>query len=411
MTQMDSTLAQMDKNASLKRSGIMGILLLALTALLAFVIANSQGWLVDRDFFTYWGGGRGLLNGANLYAPADWSEIHRLYGSTWLENPVFIYAPPTAVFFALPAALPIQFASVFWLWGSELFIVVSLLLLVYKIPQSRLFHYLPWWVLGVALSLPVILTLLMGQASALILVLVVLTSALWGRGYWFSGGLVLGLTMVKPQPVLLLVPTLGYWLWLNRRWRGLVGLGVSLALAVVVTFGLYPNYLSDWSAVATSKVTDAAARMPTLWGITYSLLGNGREQTAAAALLVLLAVVLNFTVVTRIKGRTPMHVFAAAVIFSLLVSPYLWNYDQILFLLPLFVALILLDQHNANTHAVAFLPLGLAALELILLLVASVRVQDTLSVTLPVLIGLVLWYGFRKSSGAGVKFVPAAREE
>src|SRR5581483_8367164 len=82
-----------------KKILILAILLLLATGMLALIVAQSQNWLVDRDFFTYWGGGRGLLDGVNLYQPSDWARLHQSYGSQWLENPVFIYAPPTAVLF------------------------------------------------------------------------------------------------------------------------------------------------------------------------------------------------------------------------------------------------------------------------------------------------------------------------
>jgi hypothetical protein len=37
--------------------------------------------MYDRDWFTYWGGGRGVLNNANVYDPATWSAITHDNGS------------------------------------------------------------------------------------------------------------------------------------------------------------------------------------------------------------------------------------------------------------------------------------------------------------------------------------------
>jgi len=47
---------------------------------LAFVVIGQNG-MYDRDWFTYWGGGRGVLNNANVYDPATWSAITHDNGS------------------------------------------------------------------------------------------------------------------------------------------------------------------------------------------------------------------------------------------------------------------------------------------------------------------------------------------
>lgn len=372
--------------------------MLVATGTLALIVAQSQNWLVDRDFFTYWGGGRGLLDRVNLYQPRDWAWVHQNYGSQWLENPVFIYAPPTAVLFAPLAALPIQIASVVWVWLSEIFIVISFLLLTWDLMRLRLARYAPWWALGVALSLPVILTMFLGQASALILLLLVLTAVLWEHSFWFAGGLTLGLTVVKPQPVLLLLPTLAFWLLLRKRWNGLAGLSVAFGVNLVATFALYPNFLSDWLAVATSKVNGVVGRMPTLWGITYDVVGDSRGQMIVAIVLVLLVVLANGIVVWRLQARSPREVMAVGLLFSLVVTPYLWNYDQVLLLLPLFVGLRWLERRGAPVSSIMLIPLALAGLELLLLLIAGIRVKDTLSVILPLLLGILLWYAARQPS-------------
>ncbi len=184
---------------------VTGALAIIAMGVIAFIVAQGQGYMIDRDFFTYWGGARALLNGMNLYDPKAWLEIHRLYGSTWLENPIFIYSPPTAIFFVPLAALRIDVAGVAWIWFSEIFVALSIMMLAQNMLWSRFKLYAPFWAVGIVLFMPVLLTLLMGQASAMILILVVTAGALWGRGKWLAGGLILGLTIVKPQPVVFLL--------------------------------------------------------------------------------------------------------------------------------------------------------------------------------------------------------------
>ncbi len=92
-----------------------------------------------------------------------------------------------------------------------------------------------------------------GQASALLLI-VVATAILWRRGRWLAGGLLLSLTMLKPQPVVLLIPAIALWLALNRRWNALLGIALGAGTGSVASLLYFPNFIQDWQTVALSKV-------------------------------------------------------------------------------------------------------------------------------------------------------------
>lgn len=372
------------------RNGLAVIIMFVMGAI-AIVIAQGQGWMVDRDFFTYWGGGRGLLDEVNLYAPTAWSEIHRFYGSAWLENPIFIYAPPTAIFFAPLAALRIDFAGVAWIFISEIFVALSVVMLVQNTRWSRLKLYVPFWAVGIVLFMPVLLTLLMGQASALLLIIVVTASALWDRGRWFTGGMILGLTIVKPQPVVFLIPMVGFWLLLNKRWSALLGIALSIGVSMLAGFALFPNFIQDWQAVAFSKVGGVATRMPTVWGLSADLFDASPLGTWIAVALTALAVGAGVAIVTRWKSESAVRVVAALVPLSLLTTPYLWNYDQILLLMPLFIVLIGLEKRNVSFWVIALAPLALDLVAIAFFGIAAVRLRDTLSALLPMGVGAMVW--------------------
>lgn len=374
-----------------------GLVVLAILAMgvLAFAIARGQGWMVDRDFFTYWGGGRGILDGVNLYDTRAWFAIHQVYGSNWFPNPVFIYAPPTAILFAPLATLRVDVAGITWIWLSEIFVALAVVMIARNLGWVRLARFAPFLAAAIALFMPVLLTLLMGQASALLLVLVVAAAVLWDRGRWFAGGLLLGWTIVKPQPVVFLIPMLGLWLMLNRRWRALFGLALSLGVSAMAGFTLFPGFVQDWQVVAATKVGGVAARMPTVWGLSADLFGVSPLATGSAVALIVLTVGASVVLVVRWKEERALALMGALLIPALLVTPYLWNYDQALLLVPFLIALIRLDQRGVPFWTIALLPFVLDGVAIILLGIASLRVRDSLSALMPVLVGAILWVARR----------------
>ena len=373
-----------------------GLIVLAM-GVLAFVIAQGQAWMINRDWFTYWGGGRGILDGLNLYDSRVWHDITFRYGSTWFPNPVFIYTPATAIFFAPLSALSIQAASVIWLWLTEIFIAAVVIMIARDLKWTRSSRYAPFWGLGIVLFMPVMLTLLMGQVSALVLVVVAAAAVLFDRGKWLAGGLLLGLTVVKPQPVLFLIPLIGLWLILNRRWQGLAGLALSFGASGVASLLLFPNFISDWQTAATTKVGGVAGRMPTIWGLTADLFAESPFGFWIAALGAILILLAGLFVVARWKEMDALTCTSVALIASLLITPYLWSYDQILLLIPFIVALIRLDQRGYSFWLIALFPLIVDLAALVLFAIAAIRLQETTTFLLPVIIGILLYFALKWS--------------
>ena len=373
---------------------------------LAFVVVIGQNGMYDRDWFTFWGGGRGVLNSADIYDPIIWAEITRDNGSPWLPNPIFIFAPPTAILFAPFAALRVDVAAFVWTWLSEIFVVLSVWLIARGMCWTRLVTVAPFWSVGISLFLPCLLTLLMGQVSALLLILVVSAAVLWDRDRWLAGGLLLGLTIVKPQPVAFLIPMIALWLLVNRRWRALVGLAVSLGTGVFATLVFFPTFFQDWQIVVTTKVGGVAARMPTIWGLTLDLFGASSLALASAATLCLLALAACGFIILRWHDCRALELVSVLLVFSLLVTPYLWNYDQILLVMPLLVALIRLDQRGVSFRTmVLFLPLVLDLIAIVFFVIASIRLEDALSASLSILVGVVLWSALGKRSRLSIEGV------
>ena len=363
---------------------------------LAFVVVAGQNGMYDRDWFTFWGGGHGVLIGANIYDSAVWAVITRDNGSAWFPNPIFIFAPPTAILFAPFAAMCVDVAAFGWTWLSALFIALTVIVIARHLHWQRWESFAPLLSLGLLFFLPVLLTLLMGQISALVLILVVAAAVLWDRGAWFAGGLLFGMTIVKPQPIAFLLPMLVLWTIWHRRWRALGGLVLSFGVSALATFALFPSFVSEWQGAMLSKVGGVSARMPTVWGISADVFGATSLATWSALALIALVAAVSVWLIAR-WWVSALELTSALLIGSVIVSPYLWNYDQTVLIAPLIVAFVRLDQRARDARIVAGLLFALDAFAFGLLVVASARVADTFSIALPLLIGGLMWWVYQVS--------------
>lgn len=358
---------------------------------LALVIVLGQNGMYNRDWFTFWGGGRGVLLSADIYDATTWATLTRENGSTWLPNPIFIFAPPTAILFAPFAALRVDVAAFLWTFLSAWFIALAVIVIAREMRWARAKFLAPVIALGVLFFLPVLLTLLMGQISALVLILVVVAAVLWDRGAWFAGGLLLGLTVVKPQPVAFLLPLLALWTIWHRHWRALGGMILSGALGALATFALFPHFLSAWQGALLNKVSGVSARMPTVWGAAADVFGATSFALLGALGMIALVAAWSVWLIARWRARA-LELTSALLIGSVIVSPYLWNYDQVVLLAPLMLALIRLEQRTRDARLVAASLLVCDGLAFALLILASARLADTFSIMLPLGIGALWWW-------------------
>lgn len=235
-----STGGQFIKNTSPLQAKTLLAILFVITLLIAIVIGRGEDCLINRDFFTYWGG-RGLLEGLNLFAPVAWRAIHDRYGSSWFPNPVLIYAPPTDVLVAPISSLTIPIASVVRVMLSEWGILLTGCILVHQLESSEWMIFAPFWTVGLAGFLPVSFVLILGQISAVLLVAGVVSTALLDHGNGFRGGSVLGLVAVKPMPLIPFIPAIGLWLVIHKQWRGVAGMIASALAVAIATPGLFPD--------------------------------------------------------------------------------------------------------------------------------------------------------------------------
>ena len=162
----------------------------------------------NSDFFTFWLAGHLALLGQNPYITDIWIGGHSLFGASWIPNATYIYPLPLSLFFAPFGLLSLYKAFVLWVFLTQFMIFLSVLLLLklYAAQLTKQF-VLPIFA-GVIIFRPTIITLINGQLSGFLLLIIVCIIFLWERGKWWQGAILLPFLALKPNlgvPIILLL--------------------------------------------------------------------------------------------------------------------------------------------------------------------------------------------------------------
>lgn len=384
-------------------------IVLVVAVLVIFVAIDR--WIVWRhgdmrssDFFSLWASGRGLMEGIDHYDEESWADIHVRYDSGWLENPVFIYPLLTAFFFLPYALLPLPLAAVAWELTSQAMLVTSVFALFAGLRSRRLPTV--WFIPLLLLSRPAMVVFTNGQLSAVWPFALALFYLFARRQRYAAAGASLALFLLKPTVAVLILPVALVWLLGQRAWKGLLAFvalgGGALALSLIVA----PGWIGRWMAYASAKGTHFATFIPTAWGLSYDLLAGRVAEGFWLAALAAVAVGLVAFGVWWLAGTDdhwpPALLMACAVCLSLFLSPYAWNYDQVLLVFPLGVTAAMTGRMAKRQRFLTWM--GIVGVMLVLpyvfLFIAGRRGVDTLSSLIPVaalvlLVAAARWGGYR----------------
>lgn len=359
-------------------------------------IVHSQKY-IDSDFFSFWLAGRMMLTGENPYHAEAWIEGHHKFGAEWISDNTFLYPLPAAIGFIPLGFLRIDHAYVAWVFLSQWLISAALYLLfrIWRSPTSMQF-LLPI-VLGVILFRPALVTLRNGQLGGMFLFLLVLVIYLWENDKWVQGSIALSLVALKPQygiPILLL---LAIWLVRHKKIPALLALSVSGVLLFVLGWLIDSSWVSTFLEIASRKSQHTFGFNPTMWGVSAYVCENRSVCTflvGGSFSLLLTLPVLIFTF--RIKETLSAFHVGIVTTTTLIVTPYIWAYDQILLLIPMFLIVAYLANNGYTYLKTSLVFLAFSIMSLGLLFLASLLRTDVWSALLPILVLLALIWLYAK---------------
>jgi alpha-1,2-mannosyltransferase len=288
-------------------------------------ILDPGGFLVGRDFLNTWMGGRSAFSGG----PAAWfdfqiysAEAQKVTGVSDLQQ--FWSYPPHILLFIWP------FGLVGFLVGYVLWCIVGLALYVWAAIAGGVERRY-WLFLAVAPAVAV--NVFLGQNGFLTAALLIGGLANLDRRPILAG-ILFGILTIKPQFGLLL-PVL---LVLSWRWRVIVAAAVTTATLVAVTaiwFGpdIWVEYLQKvvpqqhWLLIAAG---DHAWPIVSSTFVNVRLLGLS-DDWAWAGQALSSGCALGAVVWTFWRRRDPVLSLALFVTATFLFSPWMLNYDMVVF--------------------------------------------------------------------------------
>jgi len=353
-------------------------------------LPKSNRGYVEADFFEYWAGGRALSEGRNPYDATDWKAIRGQLEGTWQANQYSVYPLITNLMFVPLSLLPISTAASVWLALSQIMIAASVFLCFQSASFTRWRIYLIIILVGIILFRPAIISVRNGQLGGFLLLLLSIGIWLWTKGYWYVGGVVVGLLVMKPSVASSFFVIFGIWFLLRKRWRAIFGMLTTsvMSLAVFLLFDI--QWVNAWIEAGSGKFELMAPYMPSLWGFTALVFNRTAYWYVIGGIATLLTIALIFWIFRKVQPSEESFVLGAFLIpLAILVMPFLWSYDQIYLLIPLIFIIALLDRLRIPFIIIGSVFLVFDLLALLLLLFAFQVGHDIWSILLPISILLV----------------------
>jgi hypothetical protein len=290
--------------------------------LLAVALLSTvfYGKAADLDFIGYWISGRLMKEHANPYSRTAILQLEEKMGSN-LHVPIVMRNPPWSLFMVAPLGfMSMQVAAFVWLLAMIVALVVSVRLLSAGSKPPPVIVYL---------FAPVLYTAMSGQTPLFFLLGIAVFFHFYESRPWWAGT-ALVLAAIKPHLFVLFWPILLIDCIRNRRYRVLAGAVAGLVAATAVAFAFDHHVMADY----LTSMRDEHMELHYMPNIPCSLrmLVPGRPEWVQV-LPAVLGVFWAIWFYWRKRAAWDWTDQGALLLcVSVLVSPYSWPFDQVLFL-------------------------------------------------------------------------------
>jgi hypothetical protein len=266
---------------------------------------------------------------AEQFVSGDWDSLYTQDVDSTHPGYFWRY-PPFALYFVTPlawlspgAAYAILAVTVIAALGTGLVLLARTVAIPFR---SR-------WAMAIVLSAPAVTTLITGQLSALLLLVVVAACVLGSRGRPLAAAAMLGLLAIKPN----VGAFFGLFLLVRGEWRAATTMASVAVALVAITIPLGASLWVDfWHASGANSAVllqYPSYKLITLQGFLSGLSsGPGSMRLAVWAAAVLL--LLGIAGAAWRRPAPPLRHLGHVVLLAVAANPYLSFYDGLLLAVP-----------------------------------------------------------------------------
>ena len=310
--------------------------------LLSLVLAIIAFLWFGQDFRGYYAAARVLIAGGNPYDYHQVSPVLLELTGEMGNNPYY-YPPWFAWLFVPLLILPFQVARAAWM---------ILNVIMWSMGLWQLGKLISWppmgWRRYALFALTTFsfawITWRYEQAGILVFVICIALILSIERQNWVWSGVLLALLLVKPNITLLVVAGLSLWLLLNRQWRPILVMVLSLiillSLSTIITPDWFQPFTEEGFGRGLTVALDGpdqvvALRINTTFLDWLRVLGvEAGWRTWIYGIALGLGAFLFFRSVSR--SRSLLELISILLLISYAITPYALQYDYPPLVIPLF---------------------------------------------------------------------------
>ncbi|MCC7117542.1 MAG: DUF2029 domain-containing protein [Anaerolineales bacterium] len=312
----------------------------------------------DTNFSFFWLAGRMTLQGQNPYDETQYLAGHDTYQIGWRPNKIFPYPLPLALL-CVPLGL-FSLEDAHRLWQGLTLLIVALTIYVTLRQWARPAQHRLFFPLLIASFFfgPLYLSLETGSIGALSLLAVLLGGLALQKEKPLLAGIFFSLTILKPPQGLTILILLGIWFLARKNWKAIYGLALGGIMLLALGLIQDPLWLTKFLHASGAVMDRTQGVQSNVWAFAYLACGGATPCSnllGAAGSLTLLG--LGGYFLWRKQAQlTAFEALSFIIPIGFVSTVYLWEYDQILYILPLvWVIGQFVQKTKSYLHAFLFL--------------------------------------------------------
>ncbi len=322
----------------------------------------------QSDFLAFWAASKLFINGSNPYDPVTLLSTQQGVGFVDTEAMMFWNPPILLSIIWFLGLLEFKVAVNIWTIINVVLGLVSVFstLVIFKLKPN--WWFLCWLVFIVCAPFYEIIYL--GQSSLIVGSAFCVGWALLVRGQKFLSGAVLAVALVKPQLLCLILPALLLDAVFSRHWHLLIGLIVGFLTLLAIPLLINPQVFTWWWEIQSGAMNLKSATVTTMLRIYLSTPDN--VVNWPFFLVPAIGIISFIILVLRQKKFDLLREFSTALLWSIILAPYAWDFDFIL-LYPVQVYCIfrIVTSDACNAFQRRIVVLSVIAVNLAMLIVGT----------------------------------------